>query len=193
MASITHCWSVHSIRITNFLQSFRGQKRKVEKIEQKKAFYQPVITQASSPCKRHQPGSVLKYILHTHKQELFFFQIHLAKSSQKSGANVNKYNFTASAKTKSSPVTMYFFFGTMKTWQREGSPWLRKPGLAFTLVGDAPRRISGKLNESIQSQGGGDAKEWVKVYYRQASGTIRISNHRPDLHGSHPSTPHRFN
>lgn len=58
------------------------------------------------------------------------------------------------------------------------------------LVGDAPRRISAKLDESIHSQSGGGATEWVKVYYGQASRTIRISNHRPDLHGSHPSTPH---
>lgn len=128
----------------------------------------------------------------THTQTRAVFSNTSRKSSQNSGANVNKSNFTASVKTKSSPVTMYFF-GTMKTWQREGSPWLRKPGLAFTLVGDAPRRSYGELNESIQSQSGGGAKEWVKVYYRQASGTIRISNHRPDLHGSHPSTPHRFN
>lgn len=54
------------------------------------------------------------------------------------------------------------------------------------LVSDTPRCISGKLNESIQSNSGGSAKESVKVYYRQALGMIRISNHRPDLGPIHP-------
>lgn len=53
-------------------------------------------------------------------------------------------------------------------------------------VNNSPYCISGKLDESIQSISGGRAKQSVKVYYRQAIGMIRLSNHRPDLGSIHP-------
>ena len=53
-------------------------------------------------------------------------------------------------------------------------------------VNNTPYCINGKLDESIQSISGGRAKQSVKVYYRQALGMIRLSNHRPDLGPIHP-------
>lgn len=58
------------------------------------------------------------------------------------------------------------------------------PGLI--LVSNTPYCISGKLDKSIQSNSGDSTKQSVKVYYRQALGMIRISNHRPDLGPIHP-------